>query len=185
MSIKTNYIVALLILFCTERVYSQTGHSVSLGTDLGIPTESLGAAKLGFGGSLQYQLKFSDRIAAQLHIGYSGFSNKHDDNQKVSFLPVRLGAVAFIYQDIIFVSADAGVSHYHSPSTLTNQTGFSFGAGTGYRYLIGNGQFIQISGYYNMHNFKREDTGQDYNYNWFNIRAAYGLSWGKGKKKEG
>jgi hypothetical protein len=118
-----------------------------------------------------------------MHAGYISFTSKYDADSKITFLPIRLGLQAFVYEDLIFVFADAGTSHYYSPTSGTNQNGFTFGAGFGYRYLISSGQFLQLSGYYNLHNFKRKETNQDYNYNWFSIRAAYGLSWGKGKKK--
>jgi hypothetical protein len=175
-------IFALIILWCPP-LFGQLTQSVSLGPDLGIPTKSFGKANLGIGCSLQYQVKFSGPVAIQLHIGYSSFTNKLYSEDKVSFLPVRIGAVYYLYQDVIFVSADAGVSRYYSPLTGTKQNGFTFGAGAGYRLLINNRQFVQLSGYYNLHYFKNAQANPGYNYNWFNIRAAYGFLWGKGNKK--
>jgi Outer membrane protein beta-barrel domain len=172
------------LILVSGPLFSQLTHSVSIGPDLGIPTPSLGKANIGFGGSLQYQIKFSPPLALQLHVGYISFTNKLYADDKVTFLPVRLGGVYYLYQDIIFVSADAGISHYYSPSTGTKQNGFTLGTGIGYRYPISNSQFVQVSGYYNLHNFKRAQSSQDYNYNWFNVRAAYGLSCGKGKREK-
>lgn len=175
----------LSFIFFNSIIFGQIDHSISLGPDLSIPTESLGRANLGFGGSLQYQLKFSAPVAVQLHVGYSSFTNKVYSDQRVSFLPVRLGAVGFVYQDIFFVYADAGISQYHSKSGDPDRSGFSFGAGVGYKQSLDNGQFLQFSAYYNLNKFKRETPGYYYKYNWFNIRAAYGLLWGKGRNREG
>ncbi len=178
------FIVLICALLFTIESFSQLSHSLSLGPDLGIPTESFGKANLGFGGSLEYNMIFSEKIGPQFHIAYQSFTNKIYSDQKVTFLPIRLGIVGFLYQDLIFVSADAGVSHYYSPSTGTKQNGFSFGAGAGYRLPLSSGQFIQASAYYNLHHFKGQYASDGYNYNWFNIRAAYGISWGKKIRKE-
>jgi len=159
--------------------YSQISHSISLGPDLALPSKNFGAIKTGIGGSIDYQVKFQGPIGAQLHIGYNHFKNKVVSNDFVNFLLVRAGIVGFIYQDIIFVAADAGISHY-SASTVTKQTGFSFGIGPGYKLFFNpeKKQFVQLSAYFNLHKFKSPATGS-YNYTWFNIRLAYGFSFSK------
>ncbi|HEX7906387.1 MAG TPA: hypothetical protein VF487_21080 [Chitinophagaceae bacterium] len=172
-------VLTFIFTLCVHFSVGQIVHSISIGPDLGIPTESFGKANLGFGGSLEYNVKFSGPVGAQFHIGYQSFSNKIYSDQKVTFLPIRLGVIGFIYQDILFLNADAGISHYYSPSTGTNQNGFTFGAGGGSKLKLGSGQFIQVSAYYNLHHYDGLYAGNGYNYNWFNIRAAYGLSWGK------
>jgi hypothetical protein len=169
----------LTLFFIPFFSYSQNTHFVSIGPDLSIPSTNLGSANVSLGGSFQYQLKFNAPVAAQLHVGYAHFEDQFGG--KVSFLPVRAGLAGFLYQDLLFVSADAGFSKYHSPTTGTKQTGFSFGTGAGYRLPLSNKQFLQFSAYYNLHNFKNDLFGQNYNYNWFNIRAAFGLAFGKGK----
>ena len=177
--------VLFIITICIN-TKAQLTHSISLGPELSIPGKNFGKSNLGFGGSFEYMVKFNAPVGIQFHFGYSGFPNKFYSNSKISFLPVRLGLVGFIYQDLIFVSADAGISHYHSPSTVTDQNGFSFGAGGGYKLFFDpeKKQFVQLSAYFNMHNFRNDTFGQNYNYGWFNIRAAYGLSWGKKIKTE-
>lgn len=175
-----------LILLNTVLIPSmcQTRHSVSLGPDLGIPTESFGKVNLGLGGSLEYNMVLKGKIGPQIHIGYQRFTSKVYSDHKVTFLPIRIGLIGFIYQDIFFVSADAGRSRYYSPTTDTEQNGFTFGIGAGSKLPLSGGQFMQVSVYFNRHHFEGEFPGQEYNYNWFNIRAAYGISWGKKTEKE-
>jgi len=173
-------LILFVILWKNCVITAQIVHSITLGPDLGIPAKNFGSeATLGIGGSLEYQAKFSKRIGAQFHIGYSHFSNKVLSDDEVNFLPVRIGIVGFFYKESLFVSADAGISHY-SASVGPSQTGFSFGIGPGYKFYFSHEskQFAQVSMYYNLHNYKEESGGNSYNYNytWFNIRAAYGFS---------
>jgi hypothetical protein len=178
-------VTVTLALIASYLSYGQASQSLSIGPDFGFPTNTFGDAKTGLGGSLEYNIKITGPLGAQFHIGYQSFTSKSNSSQEVTFLPIRLGLIAFVYQDLIFVSADAGTSHYYSPSTGTKQDGFTFGAGAGYRILINKNQFVQVSGYYNRHHFKKTQPFlQEYNYNWFNLRAAYGLSWGKKIRKE-
>lgn len=163
--------------------YSQASHSLHIGPHLGIPSNNLGNASLGFGGSVEYNLKFRGPIGGQFHLGYSRFSNKSISDQEVTFLPIRIGAIAYIYEEIFFINADAGISRYSSKSTGTKQSGFTLGIGTGYRQPLTGGQFVQFSAYFNLHHFEGATGARGYNYSWFNIRAAYGLSWGRKKLK--
>lgn len=161
-------------------VTAQITHSISIGPDLGLPAKSFGSeSTLGIGVSLEYQAKFRAPIAIQVHVGYSHFSNKVLSNDKVSFLPVRIGLAGFVYKDLFFISADAGISHF-SASTETRQTGFSLGMGPGCKFYLNaeSKQFFQFSAYYNVHNYRQKSGGNSYNYNytWFNVRAAYGFS---------
>ncbi len=179
---KVFFIFFLFAIPCIS--FCQLEHSVSLGPDLSIPSkENLGTATpVSIGGSVQYQLKFSTHIAAQLHVGLSRF--KGVLGSKVSFIPLRLGLVGYIYRDKIFLNADAGISLYRSPNALPNQSGFGFGAGGGYRQTLQNNQFIQLSGYYNLHKYKGSPYGSpiEYDFNWVNIRLGYGFGFGKPKK---
>ena len=177
--------VLLFFFFClqVDNLISQVTHSVSLGPDLGLPAKSFGSeSTLGIGGSWNYQAKFKGPIGFQIHAGYIHFSNKVLSDDKVDFIPIRFGPVAYIYKDVFFIFADVGVSHF-SASTGTKQTGFSFGLGPGYNIYIGpeSKHFLQFSAYYNLHNYKHESGGNSYNYNytWFNIRAAYGFSFSR------
>ena len=65
--------------------YSQASHSLHIGPHLGIPSNNLGNASLGFGGSVEYNLKFRGPIGGQFHLGYSRFSNKSISDQEVTF----------------------------------------------------------------------------------------------------
>ena len=178
---KSIFLLITFYLICGVSLSAQITNSISLGPDFGIPGKRFGSgARLGIGGSLDYQLKLSVPVGLQIHAGYIKFSDKNYSDTWVSFVPIRLGIVGFIYQDLIFAFVDAGISHYHA-STTTKQNGFSFGLGGGYKLFFNpdKKQFVQLSAYYNLHNFKRDITSQNYNYTWFNIRAAYGLSFGK------
>lgn len=165
-----------LLLFISFASFSQITHRFTIGPDLGLPAKkSFGSTvNVSIGGSVQYQLKFAAPVGLQLHAGYSHFA---DNYGKVSFLPIRAGVVGYLYQDLIYAYVDAGASRYHSPTTGTTQTGFSFGAGAGYRLPIDETKFVQLSAYYNLHRFNYKDDllGRDFNYNWFNVRAAIGF----------
>lgn len=180
---KLFFLFFISILFSFNSL-SQNNHSLSIGSDLSIPSKNtLGRnTSVSLGGSIQYQLKFNAPIGLQAHIGYNHFTDGLGG--KVNFLPIRGGIVGFIYKDLIYLYADAGISRYHSPTTTTTQNGFSFGSGGGYKLMFNNKQILQISAYFNLHNFRNDIFGQNYNYEWFNIRAAYGFSFGKGKQKE-
>lgn len=169
----------------TKDSSGQFTHLIGLGPELGLPGKNFGESNLGVGGSLQYQLKLNAPVGIQVHVGYVNFVSKteffSDMKYKISFLPVRAGILGFIYKDIIFVSADAGISKYHA-NTGTDQTGFSFGFGGGYKYIIAKKHFAQLSVLYNSHNFQDKQIGQNFNYNWFSLRLAYGMQWSKQKE---
>jgi len=175
---KNYFGIAFLLLIC-DPCYCQPTQSVTFGIDYSITSANFGATKSGIGGSADYQIKFNAPVGLQFHIGYSHFKNKVLSNDVVNFLPVRAGVVGFLYQDVIFIFADAGISHY-SASSGTKQNGFSFGIGPGYKLYFNpdKKQFLQLSAYFNLHHFYSNYSG-GYNYTWFNIRAAYGLSFSK------
>lgn len=174
-------IIFLAVFVISDMTYSQVYHSFSAGPEISLPIKNLGSrTPTSLGGSFEYQLKGENfPIGVQVHIGFNHF--KDALGGKVNFTPARVGAVGFIYQDLIFIYSDVGISRFYSPTTGTKQNGFSFGGGAGYRIPIGEKQFIQLSGYYNLHNYRNNLFAQNYNYTWFNIRAAYGLSFGKKK----
>jgi hypothetical protein len=178
---KALIVLLSFLVSLNSKVLGQLSHSVTLGPDIGFPTESLGASNVGFGGSIEYRLKFPPPIAVQLHAGYIRFNNESNSSDYVSIVPIRLGVVGTLYRDIFFVFADAGNSRYHSSYGDPNSNGFSFGLGAGYNQRIAGNQLLQVAGYYNMAKFKRETSDNYYTYDWFSIRIAYGLTWGKGK----
>lgn len=175
--------IFFFVFMCVHTlIYAQKRNFISMGPDISLPSTNLKGTSVSIGGSFQYQIKFNAPVALQLHAGYSHF--KDGFGGKVNFLPIRAGVVGYLYQDILYVYTDAGISHYQSPTTTTKQNGFSFGFGGGYRQKLGVSQFLQFSTYYNLHNFKLAATSQNYNYTWFNIRAAYGFSFGRKSKKD-
>lgn len=187
MSMKRKLLLSLLLVSSTH-LFAQIAQSLSLGPELALPTKSFGKSNTGWGGSLQYQVKFKGPIGAQLHVGYNQFSNSVLNRSTVSFLPVRAGVVGYVFKDLAFVYADAGISRYSASSSGTKQGDFTWGAGAGYRVLISGKQFAQLSVHYNSHRFNRRHTQSsdyDFNYNWMSIRLAYGISWGKGAKTLG
>jgi len=180
-------IFLLFPLIFGERTNGQSNHFISLGADLSIPIKNLGSkTPTSIGGSIDYQLKFKAPVGLQAHVGFNRFKGAIFGTI-LNFLPIRVGVVGYLYKDLLFVSADAGVSFYSSPNGgLPAQTGFGFGAGAGYRQPVNKNQFIQLSGYYNLHKYKDTPYGTplEYNFTWFNIRLAYGFSFGKGKDKK-
>jgi hypothetical protein len=168
-----------MLMFMNTFLSAQSFHAISLGPDICFTSKNFGAIKTGIGASIDYQMKFKSPLGIQLHVGYNHFNNKEVANDIVNLTPVRAGIVYFLYQDAIFIFVDAGVSHY-SASNGTKQNGFSFGFGPGYKLYFSSTtkQFVQFSAYYNLHHFYSKYTG-GYNYTWFNIRAAYGISFGK------
>lgn len=175
------FFVFFLFSFCVTAVSGQLKHSLNLGPDIGIPTTAFAkSTSLSFGGSIEYHLKFKAPIGLQARFGYNPF--KDGNNDEVRFTPLRVGLVGYIFQDLLFVNADAGISQYYSPTTDTKKSGFSFGAGVGYRFPVSSNKFVQLSAYYNLHNYKDKMYGQNFNYSWFNLRAAFGISFGKTAK---
>jgi hypothetical protein len=166
-------------LFYSSISRSQNTNLLSVGLDLAIPSGTISNSNLGFGGSLQYQLKFSAPIAIQLNADYLLFGNKSYSGEKLHFFPVRLGLAGFLYRDILFVAVDGGISHFHSTASGSNLIGYTVNGGIGYMYTIGNNQFMQMNLYYAVNHFKSKTSNSNLRYNWFTIRASYGLSFGK------
>ena len=82
-------LIFFAIIHLQNQAISQITHSISLGPDFGIPGKHFGtAAKLGLGGSLDYQLKFSAPVGLQVHVGCIKFSDKGVQNSWVTFLPL-------------------------------------------------------------------------------------------------
>ena len=169
--------VVICVLFVINYLQGQVSHSLSIGPDLGLGANFGKSSKASIGGSIEYVAKFSDIFGIRLSSGYNKFKGKVYDDF-VSFLPVRAGVQAFVYEDLIFVFTEAGIANYKA-STGTEKTGPSFDIGAGYRLPIANSQFVQLSAYFNFYRYKGDPPGGDFNYTWFNFRVAYGLSFGK------
>jgi len=155
----------------------QVSHSLSIGPDIGLGSNFGKSSKASLGGSIEYVAKLSDIFGIRLSAGYNKFKGKVYDDY-VSFLPVRAGVQAFVYEDLIFFFIEGGVAKFKA-STGTEKTGPSFDLGAGYRIPLTNNQFIQLSAYFNYYRYKGDPPGGDLNYTWFNFRVAYGLSFGK------
>lgn len=160
----------------------QIKHSLTIGPNLGVGANFGKAAKLSLGGSLEYVIKFSDRLGARLYGGYNRFNDKNYPDAYVSFLPVRAGIQGFVYEDVLFVFADGGIANYKS-STDTKKTGPSFGIGAGHRLPIGKSQFVQTSAWFNYYRLEVPPF-TNLKYTWFNFRVAYGFSFGKKNEPE-
>lgn len=178
-TLKTYLLITLISFLLIKPCFSQTNHSITLGPDLGIPTTSFGKAKLGFGGSLFYNWKFSNKIDAHINTGVIGFTNKFNSTDRVQFVPVRAGLTFNLYQDIFSLLVSGGISHYSSKSTKTKQDGATLGTGFIVTQHLSGKQILQFSALYNVHHFERKGSGQSYNYNWFTLRVGYGLAWGR------
>ena len=98
----------ITLIFIQTSIIAQVTHSVNIGPSVGLPGKNLKAAKTGWGGELDYTAKFALPIGAHIHIGYTHFTNKNFTDEQLSFMPVRAGLTGFIFQDQIFVTADAG-----------------------------------------------------------------------------
>jgi len=177
---KKLFIILTLNLVISLSLLSQITHTISFGPDLGLPSKNFGSeTSLGIGGSLEYQFKFNAPVGLQLHAGYNHFPSKLTSNDNINFFPLRAGIVGFVYHDIMFISADFGISYFDEPGVEDyTKSGFSYGVGAGYKIYVNpdKKQFLQLTAYYNSHKYKDDRWGQNYNYTWFNIRAAYGFS---------
>jgi hypothetical protein len=152
--------------------------SISIGPDLGLPSNFSSSSKLGIGGSLEYTNRFSEHFGIRFFSGVSSFKGKYFSDDRVSFEPIRLGGQGFLYKDLIFLYAEAGIAGFQAQSSKTHTTGFSYGLGGGYRMPINmNKQFFQLSAYYNYFRYSDFLT-----YTWLNIRLAYGINFGKKTK---
>ena len=169
MIVRISYLCCFLIIGIST-TFSQ--NSMSIGPDVGFSSNFSKSSKAGIGGSAEYANKFSKNIGARIYVGYHYFKGKFFDSH-VSFLPARAGLQAYL-ADLLFVYGEAGIVGYDD-SNNTNESGFSYALGAGYKIPPGLGkQFMQISAYYNFFRFNRDVT-----YTWFNIRIAYGLDFGR------
>lgn len=171
----TKGILVLLIFTLIEKsVVGQTVHSISLGPNLGLGANFGNSSKASIGGNFEYVAKFSSVIGARASVAYNKFRDKANEDRYVSFLPVRAGVQAFIYQDIFFVYAEGGIATYKSSNPDPALTKFSWSLGAGYRQPLAQNQFLQFSAWFN--HFKHNPN---LTYTWFNFGVAYGLSFGK------
>jgi hypothetical protein len=171
------FFLVSIIFFAGKNLTGQVTHSVTLGPDLGLGANFGNSSKASLGGSIEYVAKLNSIIGIRLSGGYNKFKGKYYEDY-VSFLPIRAGIQAFLYQDLLFAFMEGGIANYKA-STGTEKTGPSFSIGAGYRQAIAENQFIQFSTYFNYNKYKGDPPGGNLNYTWFNFRVAYGLSFGK------
>jgi hypothetical protein len=141
-------------------------------------------AKFGFGGSAAGYIRVLNKAngGIRIYVAYDWFKNHDLANDDAKFFPVRIGYQHFLYQNAIFLFADAGIMrHMFSSGTYS---GFCYGIGGGYNIDLQQKNFVQISAYYNHPQFTYSDQYSNtevLNYSYFTIRIAYGLEFGKKK----
>lgn len=175
---KKRFLFFCILTLASKLLISQTTHSLTIGPDLGLGANFGKSSKASIGGSIEYVAKFSSVIGVRVSAGYNKFKGKVY-NDYVSFLPIRAGVQAFIYQDIFFIYTEGGIATYKSSNPDPALTKFSWAIGTGYRQSLNNSQFLQFSAWFNYFRHNPNLT-----YTWFNFRAAYGFSFGKKNKLE-
>ena len=169
-------LILLLFLF-TKSGISQGMHSITIGPDLGLGSNFGKTSKVSIGGSIEYVARLNEIFGIRLAGGYNRFNGKTYDGY-VSFLPLRTGLQYFLYRDIFYMHTDIGIARY-SASSGTKKTGPYLAIGAGFRQSLLNDQFIQFSSYFNFYKLSVDPPGDDLNYTWFNLRVAYGFSFGK------
>lgn len=164
---------SLIIVFLIAAWYNSFSQSsISFGPEIGFANNFSNSSKPGLGASIEYVNKFSKGVGARMFAGYDNFRDKYVDGY-VSFLSLRGGLQAFL-AELLFIYGEGGIVSYHD-SNNSNQAGFSFGIGAGYRMPLMTGQkFIQLSTHYNFFKYNNNSF-----YTWFNVRAAFGLNFGK------
>jgi opacity protein-like surface antigen len=162
------FFVTLLLSSCLS-----AQQAISFGPQIGLASNFSSSAKMGIGGSVEYDNRIGEHFGIRGSAGYTYFKGKYFDDH-VSFIPVRAGVQGYLAPEV-FIAGEAGVAIY-GDSNKESKTGFSIGLGAGYRIPLSSTQFVQLSGSYNY--FKHSSF---LNYTWFNFRAAFGLSWGKTK----
>jgi hypothetical protein len=164
-------LIFLLTLSFSSCLLAQ--QAISFGPQIGLGSNFGKSAKMGIGGSIEYDNRFTEHFGIRVSAGYNYFKEKYYEGH-VSFLPVRAGIQGYLSPNVLLFG-EAGVATY-GDSNNDSQTGFSYGLGTGYRIPLNATQFIQLSGSFNFFRYSNSLT-----YTWFNFGAAFGLSWGKTK----
>jgi hypothetical protein len=179
---KRKLLVFIITFLVGKSILSQVTHSITIGPDLGLGANFGKSSKGSIGGSLEYVAQLSEKIGIRLSGGYNKFNGRYYDDY-VSFLPIRIGVQAFVFEELIFAFTEAGIAKYKA-SSGTEKTGPSLSFGAGYRQPLSGRQFIQTSVYFNYYKYKGDPPGGDLNYTWFNFRIAYGFSFGNTRKSK-
>jgi hypothetical protein len=168
--IKMFFVVA--VCFFSAQAWSQ--HLLSAGPEVAFGT-NFGKTKAGFGASIEYLYKFSERVGVRTSGGYDVFNVRNVNDSKTSFLPIRVGIEGFL-SDVFFAYCEAGIAFYRS--SFYDENKFSYAIGTGYKVPFGlKNQFVQISALYNSVLFTKSSLA------WFNFRVAYGIDLGPKSSK--
>src|SRR5687768_11310853 len=95
----------LLFMFLASMVImpSFAQNSVSIGPDLGLPSNFKTASKPGLGASFEYVNKFSAHVGLRVFAGYNRFEGKYVADDILKFIPYRVGIEGFGYKDVFFV----------------------------------------------------------------------------------
>ena len=172
-------IITILSCFVGMSGNGQVIHSISVGPVFGVGANFGKSSNLSVGGSIEYIARFSSAVGIRLSGGYNRFNGKYFDDY-VSFLAGRAGLHVFVYQDLLFVFAEAGIATYKSSNPDPALTRFSWAAGAGYYLYLGEKKHsLQMSAFFNYFRHNPNLT-----YTWIDIRAAYCFSWGDKKKQK-
>lgn len=109
-------------------------------------------------------------------IGFPGPRAYYDDYVVV---PIRVGLQRYVHGDNSFVYAEPGIGIGFFPWDDSGETGrrvsFSYAVGGGYRFYLNDRKYLQASLAYNYNPY-----GERFKFSWVYLRAAYGLTWGRG-----
>lgn len=187
-----NYLILIFILI---QYAAWTQNFISIGPVISSGSKSFPInGRLGAGGSIEYARNISAQGAVRFYMAYDYFKHRFSGSgsedsllmlEKVglgtnTLLPVRVGYQHFLYKNVAFLYAEAGMSVLHRP-TLYNRSNFTktlftYAIGLGQRFNFPKQQVIQLSVFYN---YNRLYSNRNLNY--FSFRAAYGLIFPRGK----
>jgi hypothetical protein len=137
--------------------------------------------KLGLGASGEFFQSIYSGGGVRAYVAYDWFHHKISDpdsilrlgiqGQSLSFVPIRIGFQQFLMEKKVFVYADAGYFRILSKSNyLFIHGGFSYSLSAGYKFILDNNYFVQISALYNVNRLR-----QHWTYNYLTFRLAFGL----------
>ena len=179
----TVFILASAIMFHAQAQTSETSpFSLSFGPEIGLPVGDLyDRYNWSLGGSIEVEYALADDFGLTLNTGvYNLFAEdkgylmdgrKYTDNLQV--LPVKLGVKYYLIGGL-FIQGEAGASFLLNKSDggYDKSTAFSYAPQIGYRFDMGNNQFID-AGIKWIGNTKYSENGNSNNM--LGLRLAYGF----------
>jgi hypothetical protein len=163
-----NLLLAVIFSLSINNVKGQ--NAISIGLDVS-SSPSNRSTSLGIGGSVEYNKSISEKLGGRLYCGYNYFKSNSTDSH-ISFLPIRVG-IEYFLNKLLFLYVESGVANYNSDAA--NNWYFSYAFGTGYTVPFGlKNNFAKISLFFNSVRIAKISST-----NWFTLRFAYGLNFGK------